>query len=273
MRAATVLGVLLLASFAAVAADQPALVSLNGVRQVEVTIGGDRDVFEVAVRMKPVQCFDKATNERLNIQKARSYGLQGLLKHLSGGAEKVRASVSGVAVTSNRLDGKFYRLTFQVPRGGIEIVRDSKPREQSRPTQKTALTEEVQLTSALLECFGDHSATIEELAATFDAELAPVKSKALESGNEFEIAIAELEEHLITRLAQFEKDVRAEKLLLVAEQSELLERATTARERGLQELRVAVEQREQAQAKNDRAAQFSDIVIEADFKRLSEKWC
>jgi hypothetical protein len=63
--------------------DAPVVVSLVASGRSEVTISGDRDAFEVAVRMKPIQCFDKVTNERLNEQKARSYSLQGLLKHLS----------------------------------------------------------------------------------------------------------------------------------------------------------------------------------------------
>lgn len=152
MRAVTVLGVLSLMSLAAVAAEQPVIISLNGVRQVEVTIGGDRDNFEVAVRMRPVQCFDKATNERLNTQKARSFGLQGLLKHLSGGMNKVRAAVSDVTVSSTRHDGKFFRLALRIPRDGIELVRNPEAREPSRKTEKQSLTKEVQVTSTLLTC-------------------------------------------------------------------------------------------------------------------------
>ena len=169
MRTVTVLGVFLLVRLAAIAADQPLVVSLNGVRQVEVTIGGDSDTFEVAVRMRPVECFDKATNERLNAQKARSYGLQGLLKHMTGGTEKVQASASGVTVSNTRHDGKFFRLTFRVPRDGIEVVRNSETREPPRKVSKPPLTDEVQLTSALLTCFGDHAATIEQLVSVFDA--------------------------------------------------------------------------------------------------------
>ena len=267
MRAVTVLGVLLLVRLAAVAADQPVVVSLNGVRQVEVTIGGDRDAFEVAVRMKPVQCFDRATNERLNAQKARSYGLQGLLKHLSGGKEKVRATVSGVTVANARHDGDFYRLTFRVPRDGIEVVRNSETREPPRKASKPPLTDEVQLTSALLTCFGDHAATIEQLVSVFDQELDPVRSKPLDSGNEFEIAIAELEERQNARFDQFEKDVRSDVLLHVHHQKELNAAAIAERNRCLQGLRAAVEQREQARTEKDRAAQFRDVEIEPDFEK------
>lgn len=265
MRAVTVLGVLLLVRLAAVAADQPVVVSLNGVRQVEVTIGGDRDAFEVAVRMKPVQCFDKATNERLNAQKARSYGLQGLLKHLSGGKEKVRATVSGVTVANARHDGKVYRLTLRVPRDGILLNLET--REPSRRTAKPPLTEEVQLTSALLTCFGDHSATLAELAAVFEQELDPVKSKPLDNSNEFDIAIAELEDRLTTWFKQFEKDVVIDKLLLDDEKLKLNEKAVTARECCLEGLRAAVKQREQARTEKGRAAQFCEVEIEPDFEK------
>ncbi len=267
MRAVTVLGVLLLVRLAAVAADQPVVVSLNGVRQVEVTIGGDRDAFEVAVRMKPVQCFDKATNERLNAQKARSYGLQGLLKHLSGGKEKVRATVSGVTVANARHDGKVYRLTLRVPRDGIEVVRSPETREPPRRTQKSPNTEEVQVTSAFLTCFGDHAATIEQLVLVFNQELDPVKSKPLDSGNEFEIAIAELEERLAARFDQFERDVRADNLLFAGDRTKLISEVVTVRDRCLQGLRSAVEQREQARAEKNRTAQFRDVEIEVDFEK------
>ena len=267
MRAVTVLGVLLLVRLAAVAAAQPVVVSLNGVRQVEVTIGGDRDAFEVAVRMKPVQCFDKATNERLNAQKARSYGLQGLLKHLSGGKEKVRATVSGVTVANARHDGKVYRLTLRVPRDGIEVVRSPETREPPRRTQKSPNTEEVQVTSAFLTCFGDHAATIEQLVLVFNQELDPVKSKPLDSGNEFEIAIAELEERLAARFDQFERDVRADNLLFAGDRTKLISEVVTVRDRCLQGLRSAVEQREQARAEKNRTAQFRDVEIEVDFEK------
>ena len=266
MRAVIVLGVLLLVRLAAVAASEPVVVSLNGVRQVEVTIGGDVDAFEVAVRMKPVQCFDKATNDRLNSQKARSYGLQGLLKHLSGGSEKIRAAVSGLTMVNARQDDKFFRLVFRVPRDGVEIIRDSETREPSRKTRKRAHIEEVQVTSALLTCFGDHSATIEQLASTFEQELDPIKSKPLDDGNEFEIAIAELEESLTTRFDQFEKDVRADKLLFADDQKKLFGEVVTVRDRCLKGLRAAVERRQQAQEARDRLAKFRNIEIEADFE-------
>ena len=267
MRAVTVLGVLLLIRLAAVAADQPVVVSLNGVRQVEVTIGGDRDAFEVAVRMKPVQCFDKATNERLNAQKARSYGLQGLLKHLSGGKEKVRATVSGVTVANARHDGDFYRLTLRVPRDGIEVVRNSETREPSRKASKPPHTEEVQLASALLTCFGDHAATIGQLVSGFDDELESVRSKPLAGGNEFEVAVAELEEHLTTHFDQLENEVRTDKLLLAAERTKLTGEVVEVRKRSLQGLQSAVEQREQTRTEKNRAAQFRDVEIEPDFEK------
>ncbi len=266
MRTVTVLGVFLLVRLAAIAADHPVVVSLNGVRQVEVTIGGDSDAFEVAVRMRPVECFDKATNERLNAQKARSYGLQGLLKHMTGGTEKVQASVSGVTVSNTRHDGKFFRLTFRVPRDGIEVVRNPETREPSRKTPKRPPTEEVLASSSLLTCFGDHSATIEQLVSVFDQELDPLRSKPLDVGNEFEIAIAELEELLTARFDQFEKDVRADQLLLAKEQTDLIGNVVTVRKRCLQGLQAAVEQRERARAAKSRAAQFRDVEIEAGFE-------
>lgn len=263
MRGVIVLGVLLLVRLAAVAASEPVVVSLNGVRQVEVTIGGDVDTFEVAVRMKPVQCFDKTTNEQLNTQKATSYGLQGLLKHLSDGSEKIRAAVSGLTMVIARQDDKFFRLVFRVPRDGVEIVRDSETREPSGKTRKRANIEEIKVTSALLTCFGDHSATIEQLVAAFEQELEPIKSKRLDDGNEFEIAIAELEEGLATRFDQFEKDVRADKLLFADDQTKLFGEVVTVRDRCLNGLREAVEQRQQAR---DHLAKFRNIEIEADFE-------
>lgn len=115
-------------------------------------------------------------------------------------------------------------------------------------------------------CLGDHSATLAELAAAFDQELDPVKHKPFDDGNEFEIAISELEERLTIRFTQFEKDIRGDKLLLAHEQSDMIGDIATVRDRCLQSLRAAVERREQAHTEKDRTAQFCDIEIEADFE-------
>jgi|GEM_PF-1047224 len=266
MRFVLVLGLFCLYRPTAIAVEQPITVSFDGVRQVAVSIGGDRDEYEVIVRMKPVQCFDNTTNERLNFQKARSYGLQGLLKHLSGDSEKIRASVSGFTVTSTEYDGEFFRQTFRLPRDGINIVRTADASQPSQKIQTRSLTEEIRIESTLFSSFGDHSATIAALTAAFEQELEPIMAMPLDDGNDFEIAIVELEERMTAWFTQLELDVRADKLLLVTEQSELSSDMTTVRDRSLHMLRNAVERREKDRTEKALDAQFPDVNIEADFE-------
>ena len=263
MRAVTLL--ILLLQVHAYADDPPVVVSLEGIRQVEVTISGDRVAYEAAVRMKPIQCFDKVTNERLNEQKARSYSLQGLLKHLTGD-KNPSASVSGVTVTETRDDGKFYRLTLRIPRDGFEIIRNPELRLAPRKASMVSPAEEIHFSSSLLTGFGDHSATIEQLVSVFDQELDLVRSAPREISNDFEIAIVELEDRLTAWFGQFEKDVDSDNLLLAAERTELLDNIDSAHKRCIQELQSAVQHREQERFEKERMIQFSDVEIEADFE-------
>lgn len=265
MRAVTLLMLALQVHVAALTEDAPVVVSLSGVRQAEVTISGDRDAFDVAVRMKPIQCFDKVTNERLNVQKARAYSLQGLLKHLSGGEKNVKASASGITLTETGYDGEFYRLTLRIQRDRFEIVSNPEVRQLPRRTSNPSQIEEIQVNSSLLTCFGDLSATIEQLVSFYDQELDQVRSSPLEVGADFEIAIVELEERLTAWFDQFEKDVHADNLLLAAEQTELLDRVVSARKRCLQELKSAVEQRDRDRTEKNGSAEFSSVEIEAEF--------
>lgn len=229
--------------------DEPVVVSLKGVRQVEVTIGGDRDTFAVAVRMLPVRSFDKATNARLNREKARTYGLQALAKHLNHEAEASRATVSGTEIVSTRLEGRFFELTLRVPRDGISVTKLPADSTTAKRTTKAKRSEDVVSSSSLLSRSGDLRSTIEQLGDLFESEMKSLNVMKFDSETAFELAVVELEERTETQFRQLESELRADKLLLSDERAELLREGNAACKKCLQHLRTLVEEHDLANKK------------------------
>ena len=237
---------LLVVSAVSVRGEESVVVSLKGVRQVEVTIGGDRETFEVAVRMLPVRSFDKATNARLNRDKAKAFGLQALAKHLSHGAKASRATVSGTEIVSTRLEGKFFELTLRVPRDGVSVTALSATSAPAKPASKPSRSEDVISSSSLLSRDGDFRSTIEQLTDLFESELKSLNAMQFDTMTAFELAVVELEERTETQFDQLSNELRADKLLLSDERAGLLGEAS---KRCLQHLRTLVEERELASKK------------------------
>ena len=229
--------------------EEPVVVALRGVRQVEVTIGGDLETFEVAVRMLPVRSFDKATNAQLNRNKAKAYGLQALVKHLNHETETSRAMVSGTEIISTRLDGKFFGLTLRIPRDGVSVTKVPVASTTAKPSTKPYRSEDASSSSSLLSRSGDLRSTIEQLDDLFDSEMKSLKAKKIDSETVFELAVVELEERTETQFGQLENELRTDKLLLSDERAELLREGNTACKQCLQHLRILVEEHDLASKK------------------------
>lgn len=96
-------------------------IRMGGPRDVLVEVADADGGFAVNVEMRPVACFDQATNARVNRSKACLYGLLGLSKALDidSGRLSTSRSVSGVAIDTVSADANRYRLRFFVPEAGI----------------------------------------------------------------------------------------------------------------------------------------------------------
>src|SRR5205085_1289074 len=114
--------------------------------------------YVIKVRMLPVQCFDLATNARLNREKARGLALQALAKHLST-KEASEFFVSGVQIETVETDGRFYTLALRVPRDGVSLVRD-RVKPLARPAE-----DRIAFTSELFTRKKDYLNTVDQLMA------------------------------------------------------------------------------------------------------------
>jgi hypothetical protein len=90
-------------------------------RQVRASVKTVGDDYFVQVRFLAVGCFDKATNQEMNIGLGRSFALEALARHLSE-KKKVELLVSGARTGDTWQDGKFFTLTIKVPQAGVKVL-------------------------------------------------------------------------------------------------------------------------------------------------------
>jgi len=168
------------------------VIRLGGPRDVVVGVEDVRRGFSVTVEMRPVSCFDAATNARINRSKARLYGLTGLGKSLDIDPDRLAAgcNISGVEVDTTPQIAERYRVRFFVPETGID--EPNQPiAVNSDSTAADAPTSPPRHPSQLFTCVNDYAITIAELKAAYDERLAEVETKATADGAE-----ALVEEHV-----------------------------------------------------------------------------
>jgi hypothetical protein len=136
-------------------------IRMGGPREVVVDVADADGGFAVNVEMRPVACFDQATNARVNRSKACLYGLLGLAKALDidSGRLSTSRSVSGVAVDTVSADANRYRLRFFVPEAGIggesqQIGSDGDAEDTDTTSAQPAKR------SQLFTCVTDYETTI-----------------------------------------------------------------------------------------------------------------
>ena len=93
----------------------------GGVRQVRASVKTVGDDYVIQVRFLAVCCFDKATNQEMNIGLGRSFALEALARHLSE-KKKVELLISGARTADNWQDGKMFSLTIKVPQAGAKVI-------------------------------------------------------------------------------------------------------------------------------------------------------
>jgi hypothetical protein len=107
--------------FLSLATGAPPAADSGGLRQVRAAVETAGDDYRIQVRFLAVACFDRATNQEMNLELGRSFALEALARRLSG-KEKVELLVSGARTIDSRQDGKMFALTVQVPRTGVKVV-------------------------------------------------------------------------------------------------------------------------------------------------------
>lgn len=212
------------------AADVTSTIDLGGLRQAKAVLTITDTEYVIKVRMLPVQCFDAATNARLNREKARELALQALAKHLSE-KEAVEFTVSGIQIEKVGTEGKFYTQNLRVPRTGVSVVRD----EEKPPVKKGE--DRVAFTSELFTRKRDYLNTLDNLTAALACDVQKAEDKA---GESFNLAIAELKEQGLKNLEGIGKEIKEDLLLLSVEQEELNDALDKAKTRMLGQFKEAV---------------------------------
>jgi hypothetical protein len=224
------------------AGDGAATVDLGGPRQSRAVVTTGPEEHEVKVTLRPVRCFDKATNDRLSRDLGRQYALQALARHLSG-KKAAGLTVSGARVAAAGGEGQSYALTLTVPRAGVRV-------RAGPPAPPGKGVEAVVFDADLFTRKRDYLQTLERLTAGLLADLEALHEKTAGPGKDeaFALGIAELEEQGLKNLEQLAAEVGRDRLLLSTEKDEITEGLAGARKRFLEQLEQAVRRRD---PKND----------------------
>ncbi len=206
--------------------QEPTEIALGGPRKVVASIESDPDVFLVTVRMRAVQCFDAATNRRLNQQKAKLMACRALLIHLNSGSpnQSRRIEVSNTTTVSSSLKGVLFEQTIRFPKENLVVSAQdviSKTQARDRQPQPEPASEVKQ--ANLFTRKQDHLDTLETLNDSIIQDLRDVRGQRATPADtdRFYSRIAECEEDQVTRLANLRREVKADRLLLSLEQDEI----------------------------------------------------
>jgi len=199
-------------------ADEPREVrlSLGGPRKVTATVREQQENLEITVRMVAVGCFDPATNNRLNRDKAKAYAMHALAAHLR---MKQAFTVKELTFGESRTEGRIYSLVISIPKDGIIVAGDGPP----TPPSKTEKAEEIDLGKfqGLFTAKDDYIGTLRLLSANNLERLPSKPGKASQQDGFFQ-SIADLEESGVRSFASLRKEVKADKRLLHMEVDEIL---------------------------------------------------
>jgi hypothetical protein len=152
-------------------------IRLGGPRDVVVDVEDVKGGFSVVVEMRPVACFNEATNARVNRSKASLYGLAGLAQSLEINPDQVAAgsAVTGVKVHGVQSDGGRYRLRFFVPETAFNGLEDESGVGKATPLSTPFPSTATQKRSQLFTCVDDYVMTIVELKNTYKDRLTAVE--------------------------------------------------------------------------------------------------
>jgi len=222
------------------------VIELGGLRHVKAKLHSASNEYRITVEMLPVSCFDAATNNQLNRDKAKMYGLQALAKHLSD-KPKIQMVVSGVEIVGKSSDAKFFTLTLRVPKDGIRLEEsDNKPALKQSAEDKNK-AERILLSPELLTRKQEYIDTMNRLTneiMTASEALDKLPLETEENMRQVLIAIADLEEKSESNLAKLLQECDSDLLLLTVEKRDLIKETKIHHDKVLLRLKEAVRKTE-----------------------------
>jgi hypothetical protein len=207
--------------------QKPTEIFLGGPRKVVASIESEPDVFLITLRMDAVQCFDVATNRRLNEQKAKLTACRALLIHLKGSKPKQtrRIEVGKTQTVSSSLKGDLFEQTIRFPKRNLVVVAA----EESAKTKANGRQPKSEPPSGIQEgsLFTRKQDYLDTLEALNDSIVRDVRGLRGEHGRSgeterFYSRIADFEEEQVIRLASLRREVKSDRLLLIPEQEMIL---------------------------------------------------
>ena len=215
---------------ATIFAEDPTTIELGGPRKATATITESWDVYDIKVCLIPVRCFDSGMNRRLSQEKARSYAIEALIRHIGSNKQQLATISNGEVIEAGIVDRRF-TVVMRVLRKNVRLTKAS----QSKTAAKR-LNEDVP--RSLIKANDDYQETLEVIKKTLTEEL-PIFNGKL---SEFYEAVSDAEELGVTRLTSLHKEIETDRWLLSTERKELLEAVTAQEELFLQRLLKLVEQ-------------------------------
>lgn len=209
-------------------AQTPKTIELGGPRKANVTINDVEGAYEIEVSLIPVRCFDSAMNRRLSQEKARSYAVEALVRHLGGGKRQV-VTLANVETIEAKNVGSRFVLVIHVPRKSVKL-------SESKDKKLTAESEEGHVRRPLFKAKDDYLETLDIVTKKLIEEM-PVFTGKLAG---FYETVSNAEEIGVTQLTSLGNEIRADRWILSTEREELLRSVALEEERFIAFLRDAV---------------------------------
>lgn len=213
-----------------VPAEDQKFIELGGPRKATAAITELGDAYEIEVSFIPVRCFDSGMNKRLSQEKARSYAVEALIRHL-GGNNRQSATISNIEIIEAEIVDARFVLVVRVPRIGVRLTEATK----AKPTRKS---QDGTTQRSLLKAKDDYLDTLEVVTKTLSEDLPMFNGNLLE----FYEAVSDTEELGVTRLVSLSKEIKVDRWLLSPEREKLLQLVALEEERFLTRLRKQVEE-------------------------------
>lgn len=219
--------------------ELPDHIQIGGPRKATAIVTEKDGDLIVTVEMRPVRCFDKATNALINREKSEAYGEIALGRYLRHSAhDDVRTELRGKAVDDAGLVGERFRLTMRVPKNGVSFSAVSSASDRNTISGDSA---SLLPGRSILDAKEDYITTTESLARSLSQDiLAPPQERSDEQA--FLGHIAEKEEAGSHSFDAIRAEVKKDKLLLSIERKELLSLIDGKEEAFLEQLRMLVKQ-------------------------------
>lgn len=200
-------------------------IDLGGIRQAKAFVIVAKHDYFIRIEMVPISLFDKATNELVNLEKARELALIALAKHLSP-KEAVELTVSGAENEKIVAEAKKYSLTVRVPTNGVRVVKgDEKPAKgKEKAKDRIVITSG----SSLFTRKGDYENLIQGLGTFARAELTKAESEKMEE--KFDEAVSKIKQRGLGNFDKVDQAIGADLLLFSKEQSELRQAVSKERQ-------------------------------------------